>query len=572
MTSARWAAVGAAVAIVAALLVLIIQHATDRQYQRAFGLRIAATTAAYLSAVTPPPPRARGGAYDVGRLLTNSRALRTLPGWSSEVEVYHGTAPLVDATRPALSVAELTALEDGPRWQHGVALVPFRDRAAERVVGAVAVRPRRPARLHIPWTFPATLIAVAVGVATAVRRRPLARYAGAAALVAVAAFADVHGAARRSTDRWLLDTKLLLQEAAIRVPPPRARVALDDLGPVARGGELVPGDPAESVPRRLRIGEARRAVVAVLIGPNRWAELRTAPAEAGVPGGGAVWLLALATLAGPMGIVGVRWTERLAQRRELRPAAEAWGFLAPAAVYAVAFSLFPLALGLLGVLEDPRGAFGELTDPAAWASLGKTAMYTLYVPAALVVAVVLALLLHSAKRTPRLLPLLLIPFAVSPAAGALAWGSVFDAGTGVLWAFNPTTDPRTALPALMGIGAGGLIGAQVLLFLAALQGIPRQYIEAARLEGAGVWRVFWRVTVPLLRPLVLLALVTGVIAAFQGFTAVYVLTAGGPSGATDLVLHRVYRTGGEALALATGALLLGLTWVQVSLIRKRAHA
>src|SRR5207244_296924 len=73
------------------------------------------------------------------------------------------------------------------------------------------------------------------------------------------------------------------------------------------------------------------------------------------------------------------------------------------------------------------------------------------------------------------------------------------------------------------------MGGQMVVFLAGLQAIPPAYLDAARVDGAGAWRGFWRVTLPLLRPVTWFVVLTGVLGALQTFTLVFVLTQGGPS-------------------------------------------
>src|SRR6266849_2827405 len=221
MSSRVWAAGATAAATVAAALLLIVVTTAQRRYERAFAFRMAATTAAYIAAVTPPPPpppppprprAARRGRrqtpapqraptptsppspgarnYDLPTLLTQAHALRTLPGWSSEVEVYFGTAPLVDATAAPLSPDDLQLLGTGGRWRDGAALVPLKDRDGQEVVGAVAVRPRPAPHGPLPggfgFVFPAAIIAVGAAATIAFRERSLRRggYVGAALLLA----------------------------------------------------------------------------------------------------------------------------------------------------------------------------------------------------------------------------------------------------------------------------------------------------------------------------------------------------------------------------------------------------
>ncbi|HYX82094.1 MAG TPA: hypothetical protein VE714_06840, partial [Gemmatimonadales bacterium] len=215
-------------------------------------------------------------------LLTQARALRTLPGWSSDVEVYFGTAPLIDATAPPLTPDDLLQLgrPEGGRWRGRRALVPLKEREGQEIVGAVAVRPRPMPHGPLPggfgFAFPAAILAISAATVIAFRERSLRRggYVTAALLLALAAYLDVWNAARHSTDRWLFDTRRLVQEAATRLPPSRTRVAATDLAPLVHdgGGEIVAGEPGESPARRVRIDGKPRAVVAALIGPQRWVE------------------------------------------------------------------------------------------------------------------------------------------------------------------------------------------------------------------------------------------------------------------------------------------------------------
>ena len=236
MSSRTWAASAAIAATVAAALVLIMVRTAQRRYERTFAFRMAGTTVAYIAAVTPPPPpppppplhprRAPRGrqqtpppqppptptsvsaaarSYDLPVLLTQALALRTLPGWSSDVEVYFGTAPLVDATAAPLSPDDLQHLAAGGRWRDGAALVPLKDRGGQDVVGAVAVRPRPAPHGPLPgglgFVFPAAIIAVGAAAAIAFREHSLRRggYVGAALLLALAGYLDVRTAARQST-------------------------------------------------------------------------------------------------------------------------------------------------------------------------------------------------------------------------------------------------------------------------------------------------------------------------------------------------------------------------------------
>ena len=480
MSSRTWAASAAVAATVAAALVLIVVTTAQRRSERAFAFRMAGTTAAYIAAVTPPPPpppppphprRAPRGrrqtpapqppptptavsaaarSYDLPVLLTQALALRTLPGWSSDVEVYFGTAPLVDATAAPLSPDDLQHLAAGGRWRDGAALVPLKDRGGQDVVGAVAVRPRPAPHGPLPgglgFVFPAAIIAVGAAAAIAFREHSLRRggYVGAALLLALAGYLDVRTAARQSTYRWLVDTRRLLQEAATRLPLPRARVTITDLASMVRDGEIVPGEPGESAPRRVRIDGEPRAVVAVLIGPGRWIELRSVPAEIDA----STWLILLVpcALLGPIAILGLRWAERTPARSR-RETAIAWGFLAPASLHLLVFTIGPAIYAIyLASLTNFRAL---LRDPLTVNSFVTSAAYALYVPISIALALAAALGVHRYRRRGGRLykAAFLLPYVSSVVAVGLLWQAIYRAGSLGSGRSDWLSNPNTALGA-----------------------------------------------------------------------------------------------------------------------------
>jgi multiple sugar transport system permease protein len=625
---------------------LALARWAEGRFARAAAFRTAVTTAAYLELVIPPPRRPTpppaprrpgsrpsrtrrpvpplaapsplppasvaaapdGTEYDVAQLLVQARALTTLPGWTAPVEVYHGTAPLVDATAPPLPAAELGRLrrQEPARWRHGAALVPLKDRRGVRVVGAVAVglpRGRGVWDLLLRWAFPAALLTLIAAGAVAFERAPPRTLVAAGLLLGLAAYADVRGAARRSTDHWLTGTRLLLREAATRLPTPRARVTIADLASLVRGaggGELVPADSGSLAPRRFRFAGEPRAAETVRLGSGRWIEVRTVPGEAYTGG----WLLALLGLAltGPLAALGLRWAERMTARpRELRETAAAWAFVAPAGLHLALFSFGPLLLALYlsvhrWVPADPVRPFvgfanvgAVLRDPLVWVSLRNTMIYTLYVPVSMAIALVLALALEGHDRAVRLArTALLLPYVSSVVAVGLLWQWLYHADVGLInrflsgvgvGPFDWLGRPRTALLVVILLSMWVHVGYQLVVFRAGLQGIPRAYLDAARVDGANAWQRFWRVTFPLLRPVTVFLLVTGVIGAVQVFTYVYVLTSGGPLHATDVVAYRIYQSAWQfaqfgyasALSLLVFLILFAATWAQFRVLTERVE-
>jgi len=564
----------------------------------------ATAVAAYLTLVTPSVP---GGVdYDLPRLLIRARALDGLPGLSARFEVYHPTAPLVRATAPPLPTATLERLRRrvAVRWidEADVALAPLLDRNGWDVVGAVAAEADGGGWPFSPWFLAALLLLLVAGVqalrgmqATAeVRQQALKQYWAAAALFGLAAFAAVRLAAGDATDRWLGDVRQLMQEAVARVPELRGAPA--GLMPIARGAETVPADSGRAGARRRDIGGVSRATVAVRLSAGRWLELRARPGEAGTVG----WLPALLGLAalGPLGLWLGAWATSVTPRHRHETLA-GWGFLAPSALHLVAFSCVPLLLvPYLSVHRwspmEPAHPFVGLSnygrvlgDPLVWSALGHTLVYACSVPVALALALGVALLLAGGRRSARrrlgMVPWLLLPAVASVAAIALVWRQLYHPDVGLIdrlltrAGLGPVDwlgDPAVALAALTLVGLWMQFGVYVLVFLAALRRVSPSYLDAARVDGADAWQRFWRVTFPLLRPVTLFALVTGIVGAFQVFTLVVVLTAGGPLRGTDVIVYHIYRTAWERLqfgeasaqALLLFALLFAATWLQLKLL------
>jgi len=599
---ARWAALVALAA--AAVLPPAAAHWERIRAERALAARDASSAAGYLAIVTPMARS--GGGYDLPQLLIRARALAGLPGLAVGFEVYDRTAPLVQATAPPLPPATLERLrrEVALRWTGAAMLAPLLDRDGWDVVGAVVAQPLGGAWPVSPWSLAALVLLLVAGTqavrALGIRgdpwRQALARYGAAAALFGVAMFADVRVAGHDATDRWLSDARLLMQEALARVA--EARAAPTSLAPIARGAELVPAESLGSGIVRRDVAGVVRAVAGVRLGPGRWIELRAQPVEAGT----APWLAALLGLAalGPLGALLAGWT-LAASPRQRRETVAAWSFLAPSALHLVAFTVGPLLLALYvsvhrsGPAAPARPLIGlagyaqALASPLVWASLGRTLLYACYVPVSMGLALGLALLVRGPSRGGRLArALFFLPAVTSLVAIALVWRWMYHPDAGVInyalarAGLGPVDwlgDPRVALVAVMIVSVWTQVGYQMAVFHAGLESIPRAYVDAARIDGANAWQRFRRVTLPLLRPVILFLLVTGIIGACQVFALVAVLTGGGPLGSTDVLVNRIYRTAWEqlqfgdasVLALLLFALLFLATRTQLRLLDRRVE-
>src|SRR2546425_985436 len=516
----KWRAVAAVALAAGILLPLTLAQRARGRYERALAAREATAVAAYLTVVTPPPRAERGAGYDLPQLLIRARALEELPGFSGRFEIYHATAPLVRATAAPLPAATLQRVrrEVAVRWTGDAALAPLLDRDGWDVVGAVAARPAPLPWPVSPWSAGALLLLLiagaqglrAIGRPRRAWRQTFGPYGVVALLFGVAGFADVRRAAGDAPDRWVYDTRLLMQEAA-------------------------------------------------------------------------AWSLASAPRA----------------RRET---VAAWGFLAPSALHLAVFSLLPLLVVLYVSLHRwspiesvrPFVALANyarvVRDPLVWSALGRTLLYALYVPVSMALALVLALMIGGRRRSgtgaPALRALFLLPYASSVVAVALVWQWMYHPDFGLLnhlltragvAPVNWLGDPKTALFAVMLVSVWMQLGYQLTVFIAGLRAIPQAYLDAARVDGANAWQRFWRVTFPLLLPVTLFVLVTGIIGAFQVLALVMVLTGGGALRTTDVVVYRIYRAGrppaqfggAGGLARPLFALLFRGAWAQPELLDRR---
>jgi multiple sugar transport system permease protein len=230
-----------------------------------------------------------------------------------------------------------------------------------------------------------------------------------------------------------------------------------------------------------------------------------------------------------------------------------------------------------------------VADPLFLGSLQVTAKYVIVlVPGLYISGLGLALLV---KRPVPLLGLframLFLPNVISLVVVALIWKFLLVDRIGVvnvlfskvgLGGRSWLGDPDLTLWALLGVTIWFLMGFYMLIFLAGLQEIPREYYDAARIDGAGAWRSFWDITLPLLKPTSFFVLLVSLVAAVtgpQGFDLVYVMTSGGPANSTNLTTYYIfdqafrYSNFGYAAAMASFLVLalLVLTGILFALTR-----
>jgi multiple sugar transport system permease protein len=190
-------------------------------------------------------------------------------------------------------------------------------------------------------------------------------------------------------------------------------------------------------------------------------------------------------------------------------------------------------------------------DELFYHSLSVTARYTAAsVPLGIVVALGLAILLNQRVAALGLFrTIFYLPSIISGVAVAIVFAWLFNFRFGILNYLlsllaipgpNWLGSPRWALWAfvLMSIWS---VGGNIMIFLAALQGVPKSLYEAAEIDGAGGWVRFWRITLPLISPALLFVAIIGVIGSFQTFTQAYIMTEGRPANATLFYLLYLYK-------------------------------
>lgn len=259
-----------------------------------------------------------------------------------------------------------------------------------------------------------------------------------------------------------------------------------------------------------------------------------------------------------------------ARRRALRRNLEGWLFVSPVVLGLLCWTLIPFVAAFyfsftnydLLSAPDFRGLrnYGRLLgDPLFWQSVKVTLSFTaMFLPLSMGIGLGMALLLNQRVRGIGILrTAFYIPSIVPLVATAVLW----------IWILNPTggllntalqalhlptglwlTDPGSALPSLVLLGLWS-VGGGMIVFLAGLQGIPEEYYEAAKIDGASTVAQFWHVTLPLLSPTLFYQLILGLIASMQYFTQAFVLggTSGGglgaPANSTLFLAIYIYQIG-----------------------------
>ena len=288
--------------------------------------------------------------------------------------------------------------------------------------------------------------------------------------------------------------------------------------------------------------------------------------------------------------------------RRRKNAGLAYALLIPSLVIFGVFTFFPFAKNFkLALYQNPpypglpshyvglSQAGSVLGSPEFQQSLISTFLFVvMVVPLGLLGGLVLALAAHRQLKGMAIYRVIFSSTVVSSVAvAAVVFGTLMDPVVGLLpWlGINPhpaiLNNPTWALPAVAIIAIWQFLGLSFIIMTAGLQSLPEEVLEAARLDGAGSWTMFWRVTVPLLSPTIFFGVVIGTIYAFQSFGQIDILI--GPQNAafthTNVLLYYIYQALSvqndpglaAVLSIVLFVVLLSLTLLQFRFLERRVH-
>jgi multiple sugar transport system permease protein len=268
------------------------------------------------------------------------------------------------------------------------------------------------------------------------------------------------------------------------------------------------------------------------------------------------------------------------RRRRLQALSRGYLLLAPALILLIVFELFPVLYGLFISTCNWRLNCGDnlerfigldnyvraFNDPEMWSSLWTTAVYSLMsVPIQLGLGLVIAyLLFQDIRGKDAFRVMFFFPYITSTVASAAVWAYLYSPDRGLINAIargfglpqlkwlgeskgifelmaqglggtlpNALDGPPLALVALIIYTTWVFLGYDIAIFLAGLGNIPAELYDAAKVDGASGWRLFRHITLPLLSPTTFFLLLLTVIGTFKAFNHIYVMTRGGPAGATE---------------------------------------
>lgn len=241
----------------------------------------------------------------------------------------------------------------------------------------------------------------------------------------------------------------------------------------------------------------------------------------------------------------------------------------------LAFSRWNLLSGVGGIRWVGLTNFINLaSDPWFISSLWNNLVYSFFtVLFSIILGLAMALLLNNKVYGKSVLrTMYFIPYIVSLVAISAIWMALLSRFGPVsefarfLGIENPPVwlmDPNFAMPAIISLGVWNHAGYCMLIYLAALQGVPKELYEAAEVDGGSAWIKFRHVTFPMISPATFLLVITQIISSFRVFAPVQILTQGGPGRSTTVLVYYIYRTAYQNYRMGYAS---AMAWVLFSLI------
>jgi len=282
-------------------------------------------------------------------------------------------------------------------------------------------------------------------------------------------------------------------------------------------------------------------------------------------------------------------------RRRVRWDRAALLFLLPWVVHVLLFTLYPLFRAFYGSVSDWNILTDEtefvglryyrelVADPTFFQALKNTAVYlVVQLPAAIALGLFFATLLNQKLRGWQFFRgVYFLPVVVPVVTLALVWRWMLSTDTGVInyWLSQVglpvvpwLSSELWSMPAIALMKIWTDVGFYAVIFLAGLQGVPGELVDAARVDGASDWRVFWGVKLPLLNPVFVFSVVMGTLWAMQVFAEPLLMTEGGPSGSSTSTLLYLYEQGFDfsrlGFASAGGVVIAALILILVAVERR----
>lgn len=276
--------------------------------------------------------------------------------------------------------------------------------------------------------------------------------------------------------------------------------------------------------------------------------------------------------------------------RRLWPAVRGWLFIGPVVLGTLLFNVLPMLPTTYFSLTDWNGLGSPVWaglanyqkalgggDASFGTALRNTVVYTIaYVPLAMTASLALALLVNQPLRGVVLFRgLFFLPVITSVVAVGMVWRWIFNWQFGVLnWALDLVgvegprwlADPFWAMVSVVLVAIWSVMGYQMVIFLAGLQGIPQELHEAAMIDGAGALRRFAQVTLPLLTPTIFFVFIISLIGSFQAFGLIYVMTDGGPGTATYVYVYHLWKQAFQLRDMGYGSALALMLFVVIGIV------